>query len=238
IILSSSQILERYRDRLSPEKRAAQLVAIQQAVTRITSLTEEVLLFGRFEAGRVELRRAPLDLSAFCTAVADEVRCATNEKCPIEVEILGDFSRAELDEKLLRHVLGNLLQNAVKFSPGYGEVRLTVRQEGHEAVFEVIDRGIGIPAADRPRLFSTFHRCANVAHLPGTGLGLVIVKRCVDAHGGKIEIVSAEGEGTTVTVRLPIPVPEPPAAPPSTDSSAPAPATAFRVLTPGIPLQT
>jgi signal transduction histidine kinase len=240
IILSSSQILERYRDRLTPEKRTAQLQAIQQAVARITALTEEVLLFGRFEAGRVELRRAPLDLPAFCRAVADEVRSATNDRCPIEVQVEGDFSSAELDEKLLRHVLGNLLQNAVKFSPEGVAASLSLRQEGNAAVFEVRDRGIGIPAADRPRLFSTFHRCANVAHLPGTGLGLVIVKRCVDAHGGRVEIDSTEGAGTTVTVRLPLAGSDAQRHPSAPEASAPAVShsSPLPALSPGIPLQT
>jgi len=204
IILSSSQILERYRDRLSPEKRDSQLSAIQHAVYRITALTEEVLLFGRFEAGRVEVQRAPVNLRAFCLTIVDEVLSATSQRCPIELQIEGEFAEARLDEKLMRHVLTNLLQNAVKFSESGSPVELDVSRDDGRAIFQVRDHGVGIPAADQARLFTSFHRSENVRHLPGTGLGLVIVKRCVEAHGGQIEISSIEGSGTTVTVRLPL----------------------------------
>ncbi len=204
IILSSAQILERYGDRIPAEKSKAQLAAIHHAVFRITALTEEVLLFGKFEAGRVQLQPAPVDLDDLCEVIADETRSMTNGRCPIEVRTAGDFGEAQVDEKLLRHILGNLLQNAVKFSPTGLAVTLALRRENDEAVFEVSDRGIGIPPADRARLFHSFHRCSNVGHLPGTGLGLVIVKRCVDAHRGRIEITSNEGKGTIVAVRLPI----------------------------------
>ncbi len=204
IILSSSQILERYRDRISPEKSAAQFAAIQSAVERITSLTEEVLLFGRFEAGRVALTLARVDLPAFCSVVVDEVLSATHQRCAIALRVEGVFGEAECDQKLLRHILSNVLQNAVKYSPPAALVDFTLRAANQWAVFEIKDRGIGIPASEQPRLFTTFHRAGNAAHLPGTGLGLVIVKRCVDAHSGAIEISSAEGLGTLVTIRLPL----------------------------------
>ena len=204
IILSSSQILERYRDRLTPEKYTVQLSAIQHAVHRITALTEEVLLFGRFEAGRVDVQRAPLNVRAFCLTIVDEVLSATNDRCPIELVIAGEYGEARLDEKLMRHVLTNLLQNSVKFSEAGTPVELEVGRDDGRVVFQVRDHGVGIPTADQARLFTSFHRSENVRHLPGTGLGLVIVKRCVEAHGGQIEIASTEGQGTTVTIRIPL----------------------------------
>jgi signal transduction histidine kinase len=72
------------------------------------------------------------------------------------------------------------------------------------AVWRVRDRGLGIPEADLPRLFSAFHRGRNVGPVPGSGLGLVIVKRCVELHGGSVHVESQLGQGTTVTVRLPV----------------------------------
>jgi signal transduction histidine kinase len=204
IILSSSQILERYRDRISPEKSAAQFAAIQSAVERITSLTEEVLLFGRFEAGRVALSLAPVDLPSFCTALVDEVLSATHQRCAIALRVEGRFDEAQCDQKLLRHILSNVLQNAVKFSPPAALIDFALRRADDQAIFEIKDRGIGIPTAEQSRLFTTFYRAGNATHLPGTGLGLVIVKRCVDAHGGSISIASAEGIGSLVTIRLPL----------------------------------
>jgi len=108
------------------------------------------------------------------------------------------------DENLLRHILNNLLTNAVKYSKEGEAVELTLERLNGDAIFRVQDRGIGIPVADQKQLFGPFHRAGNASHLPGTGLGLVIVKRCVELHGGEISCESTEGAGTTFTVRLPL----------------------------------
>ena len=92
----------------------------------------------------------------------------------------------------------------MKYSDAGRAIRFEVGQEGAEIVCAIRDQGIGIAQADREWLFDAFHRGHNVADRPGTGLGLVIVKRCVDLQGGKIEIESKLGEGTCVTVRLPL----------------------------------
>ena len=83
-------------------------------------------------------------------------------------------------------------------------MEFTLQRANGDAVFEVRDHGIGIPAADAARLFTAFHRCANVGEVPGTGLGLLIVKRCVELHQGRISFNSRVGEGTTFTVTLPL----------------------------------
>ena len=83
-------------------------------------------------------------------------------------------------------------------------VRFAVEQQGHDAVCVVRDQGIGIPEDDQRQLFKAFHRGGNVGSRPGTGLGLLLVKRCADLHGGKVQVSSKIGEGTTVLVRLPV----------------------------------
>ena len=117
--------------------------------------------------------------------------------------------RSEGDEALLRHILNNLLSNAVKYSPAGQSVRLRVRREGVLAVFEIEDRGIGIDAADQKHLFTAFQRGKNVGAIPGTGLGLVIVKRCVDLHGGMLNLDSRVNVGTRFTVRVALFAPDP-----------------------------
>jgi signal transduction histidine kinase len=204
VVQSSTDILSRYLDRLPDGKRAEHFRAIAHAVTRITDLSDEVLLFSRFEAQRMQLKATPLDLAAFCGALARELLSATSEKCPITVACDADLPPASADERLLRHVLVNLLGNAVKYSASGAPVSFMVARQAERATFTIADHGIGIAAADQERLFQTFHRGANVEHLPGTGLGLVIVKRCVELHGGTISLDSAEGRGTTVTVSLPL----------------------------------
>ncbi len=109
-----------------------------------------------------------------------------------------------MDEKLLRQILENLLSNAIKYSPSGGNVELTLSDFSNQAVFQIRDHGIGIPAEDQQQLFETFHRATNVGTIAGTGLGLAIVKRCVDIHQGQITVESEVGVGTTFTVTLPI----------------------------------
>jgi signal transduction histidine kinase len=92
----------------------------------------------------------------------------------------------------------------VKYSPEGASVKFTFRREGDAAVFQVIDQGIGIPVDDQQKLFEAFHRASNVGEIPGTGLGLVIVKRCVELHGGTLLLDSTAGQGTTFSVRLPL----------------------------------
>jgi len=97
-----------------------------------------------------------------------------------------------------------IAMSAVELLRNYLDRLPAAKREGADAVIEVQDRGIGIPEADRGRLFEAFHRATNVGQVPGTGLGLLIVKRCVDLHQGSIGFESVVGEGTTFTVRLPL----------------------------------
>jgi PAS domain S-box-containing protein len=203
IIQSSAEILEDYLDRLEPAEREDHLRSIRNNTRRMALIMEEVLLIGSFDAGKMEFKPAPLDLPSFVRKLVDEVLSATGQRCPIELSIPGIPGEIQADERLLRHIFTNLLTNAVKYSDAGRPVQFEIRRGGGETVCVVRDLGIGIPEADREWLFNAFHRGHNVDERPGTGLGLVIVKRCVDLHGGKIDVVSKVGEGTTVTVKLP-----------------------------------
>jgi len=172
-------------------------------VQRMSGLLEDVLLFSKAEAGRMGFSPVQMDLNPFCATLVDELLSATNRRCPIGLAC-GINEAARADEKLLRHILSNLLTNAVKYSPPGTPVIFSVARDGGDAIFIVQDRGAGIPEEDRKRLFTPFYRGKNVATIQGTGLGLVIVKHCAERHGGKIEIASAENLGTTVSVRLPL----------------------------------
>ena len=204
IVQSSSDILQRYADRLTAEQKAEHFQAIQLAVRRMSHMLDEVLLLGKVESGRMQFNPAPMDLRRLCERLVKETAAATEHRCPIALEIQPEIAGAQGDESLLQHILGNLLSNAVKYSPPGVPVRLQVSAEKANVVFCVQDQGCGIPAADQERLFQSFHRARNVQHISGTGLGLVIVKRCVEMHRGSIAMESAEGEGTRFTVRLPM----------------------------------
>ncbi|NJO93670.1 MAG: sensor histidine kinase [Hydrococcus sp. RM1_1_31] len=109
-----------------------------------------------------------------------------------------------MDEKLLNSILTNLLFNAVKYSPPGSQVDFNVTLEAEAVVFAVKDRGIGILPQDREYLFEAFHRGENVGQIEGSGLGLALVKKCVNLHRGQIAFDSIVGEGTTFIIRLPI----------------------------------
>jgi PAS domain S-box-containing protein len=204
IIQSSAEILEDYLDRLEPTERQDHLQSIRKNTRRMAETMEEVLLIGSFDAGKMEFKPAPLDLRSFARRLVEEVLSATHRRCPIEVSLSEMPAEIQVDERLLRHIFTNLLTNAIKYSHVDRVVRFEIGCAEAELVCAIRDRGIGIPEGDREWLFTAFHRGHNVNDRPGTGLGLVIVKRCVDLHGGKINVESKLGEGTSVTVRLPI----------------------------------
>jgi PAS domain S-box-containing protein len=204
IIQSSAEILEDYLEQLEPAEREDHLQSIRKNTRRMAATMEEVLLIGSFDAGKIESKPAPLDLRAFARRLAEEVLSATNRRCPIELLLSEMPAEIQADERLLRHIFTNLLTNAIKYSDVGRVVRFEVGRTETEVACAVRDEGIGIPEADREWLFTPFHRGRNVRDRPGTGLGLVIVKRCVQLHGGKINVVSKGGEGTAVTIRLPI----------------------------------
>jgi signal transduction histidine kinase len=204
ITMSAVELLRNYLDRLPPHKLKELLDDIYSSTLRMSGLMEQVLLLGRVEAGKLALRAAPVDLGVLAGKLADEALSATVRKCPIQVKLGSNLDGAEADEGLLRHILSNLLSNAVKYSRDGRPVELNVARENQEAVFQVRDHGIGIPFADQPRIFEAFHRASNAGQTQGTGLGLLIVKRCVELHEGRISFETREGEGTTFTVRLPL----------------------------------
>jgi two-component system OmpR family sensor kinase len=160
----------------------------------------------------------PMDLRGVAAEVAGDIRLTAASRditvktiqSAAPVVMLGDRSQ------LVRAVL-NLLSNAVKFSKPGDVVEVRVLQQGGDAVIEVVDEGIGIPASDLPGLGSRFYRASNAmkAEIAGTGLGLRIVQTIVDRHEGSLSVESVEGEGTTATIRLPMTrsVPGTPAAP-------------------------
>jgi signal transduction histidine kinase len=204
IIMSATENLENYLERLQPTERAELLADIRTSTQRMSGLMQEVLLLARVDAGKLACRPVTLELRALLERLIEEVRGASDHACVIEFSMASEAHAACADEALLRHMFTNLLSNAVKYSPLGQPVHFRIERDSDSAIFTVRDEGIGIPEADQKQLFQTFHRGSNVGERPGTGLGLVIVKRCVDLHGGTLHLESKLNAGTTVTVRLPL----------------------------------
>ncbi len=204
IIQSSAELLRDFHEKMPPTEREAQLESVIRNARRMAAMMEEMLVLSRLEAGKLEFQPAALDLSGCCRRIVDEVLSATNRRCPIELSLDSVPPEAKADERLLGHIFTNLLSNAVKYSEPGKPVHFSVERDEADAVCMVRDRGIGIAGADQEHMFKAFHRGVNVGTRPGTGLGLFMVKRCVELHRGTVQLVSSLGEGTTVIVRLPI----------------------------------
>jgi signal transduction histidine kinase len=200
VILSGAELLEAHAASLSETRRLELLTQIKASTNRMNDMVEQVLLLGRIESGALKPNPQPVDVTALCREIVQEVQTATNHRCEIEMKL--EVGMRELDASLLRSVLTNLLSNAVKYSKQGGIVILGVQDLGDLLRFLVVDEGIGIPKADQATIGNPFHRASNVGDIAGTGLGLTVVKRCVQLCGGEFSFWSEEGQGTHVSIFL------------------------------------
>jgi signal transduction histidine kinase len=205
VILSSAEILNHFD--LTEVETQLQFQQIYNAVQYMTQLLEDVLFISKVEAGKLMFEPTAITLTPFCRDLARQLQPTVNQGCAVHFSSsLSDSLIALFDGKMLRQILTNLLSNAIKYSLPDGQVTFDLELVAEETMvqFQVSDRGIGIPPEDQVHLFESFHRASNVGTLPGTGLGLTIVKRCVEAHQGAIAWKSQVGMGTTFTVTLPL----------------------------------
>src|SRR5262249_28318979 len=135
VIMSATEVLQRYFDRLPAEKRVRHLEMIFRSTKNLAALIDEVLVLGKVEEGRMQFVPTPISLESFCRTLADEVISATNAVCPIQFHALGSFNGAVSDESLLRHIFTNLLSNAVKYSEPGTPVEFLMERQNGSAVF-------------------------------------------------------------------------------------------------------
>ncbi len=203
ISMASGLLATRY-DMLTAEQRAGQIQYIRNQVKYMTELLDRVLIFSKAQAGKIVMVPIPLDVAGFCRGIFEQFQLVDQAKHTFHFRSEGDLNMIPMDEALLRQILLNLLSNALKYSPQGGEVGLEVARQPDTVTFRISDQGIGIPPAEKERLFEPFHRAKNAAQIGGTGLGMSIVKSTVDAYGGTVTVESQEDVGTTFVVRLPI----------------------------------
>jgi signal transduction histidine kinase len=202
-IQMSAEMLEKYEDNLSEDKKHKHLDRIRKAASNMNQLLEDVLILSRADLGKLSFHPTPLDVIEFCHNLVEDFQINLGQEYQILLQYQGYFNQVYLDSNLLSHILNNLISNAVKYSPDGGIIQLLLIGADELIIFKVIDHGIGMPAEFQANLFKQFERATNVGNIQGTGLGLSIVKRAVDLHNGQIAVESEEGEGTTFTVILP-----------------------------------
>ena len=190
---------------LGPEQQRF-LSVVERNTQRLMQLVGDLLFMAQVEAGKLALDLEDVDLKEVLAECLEAAKPVADERQVELVTHLAETPSMLGDRSRLAQVLDNLISNALKFTPSSGRVSVRVSRTGRDAVVEVADTGVGIPAEEQDRLFERFFRSSNATEqaIPGSGLGLTIAKTIVERHEGSIEIESAEGKGTTVRVRLPL----------------------------------
>ncbi len=202
VIYSSAELLEHFGAQWPIEKQRKHLKRIQAHVRNMINLLDDAMMIDQIDSGNITFSPMPIDVMQICRKLVDEVQRGEGAEHKMTLNFQGDGAVQKADEQWLRHILLNLLTNAVKYSPPASSVSVDVTCRDGQIILIVQDEGLGIPAADVPHVFERFHRANNVGSIPGTGLGLAIVKYAVDLHGGAVEIESQMQRGTTVRVVL------------------------------------
>jgi two-component system phosphate regulon sensor histidine kinase PhoR len=190
------------------EKSALEFLGIiDKNVRRLSAIVTDLLDLSKLESGGRQVEPRPVDVRGLVERVAEAFRpVAERKRMQLSAAVAPNVALIEADGTLLERALSNLVDNALKYTPEGGKVRIGAGSEGGQLSLTVEDDGMGIPEADLPRIFERFYRVdkSRSRDLGGTGLGLSIVKHIVQLHGGTVSVKSAPGSGSTFTLRLPL----------------------------------
>ncbi len=201
-ILASSNILRDYSDRLDENRRQEHFNRIDGSVRRLLQMLDDMLITSQLETNSFDFKPESLQPAAFFRSIVEDFQAMDGDTHQIVYE--SHFHDSVMaDPRLLQQIAANLISNAVKYSPGGGEVRVLLEAANQQFTLTIQDQGIGIPQADQSRLFQAFQRASNVGKLRGTGLGLAIVQQAATLHGGTVQLESEVGQGTSVYVTIP-----------------------------------
>lgn len=202
-ILSSTDLLAQYGSGWNEERKQKHFHRIQAAVQHLTSLVNDVLFVNHAEIGSLEFNPVALNVEQITRDLVEIYSNSANQHTII-FECQGVSAPIFLDKELLQLMLRNLISNALKYSPSGSTIQIELDFQPHNLVFRISDQGIGILSNEREQIFKAFFRGNNIGIVPGVGLGLLIVKECVDLHGGEIIVESELMVGTRFTITLPL----------------------------------
>ncbi len=204
-ILSSVDILDILNKSEQPQQKRveAHLTNIAGDVDRMNNIMTNIFDVGKAETIKSNFNPEQGNISDLIKNVIATI-VSKNATHKITITELGEFKELLFDKNLIDHVISNLINNAIKYSPKSELVAVNINYDINKVDISVIDRGVGIPKNDQEQLFTSFYRASNVKHIKGTGLGLVIVKQFIEQHNGTVEIISEENEGCIVKISLPI----------------------------------
>ncbi len=199
-INSSAQLIEKYTTSDTNEQRVKHTHRIQDSVSHLNGMIEDILSLSKIEEGKIEVKSEKFNLDEVISEVLSEYA----ELYPgPSFEWKPATSVIESDRKLVGHILQNIISNAFKYTPDGKGITVDVTPHLGDYVITVTDSGVGIPDSEQSKLFERFYRASNVANIKGTGLGLHIVAKYLDLLAGKIKFTSEVNKGSQFTVTLP-----------------------------------
>ncbi len=194
------------RSETTPQQRSALVQTIQREINRLSEMATAFLDVARLESGRLEFRQDEVDVAALLEECIQVVASRAEERQQhLQLRLTGTPPQVRGDRDKLKQAMLNLLSNAIKYTPEGGAITVSASSEKDWVRVCVSDTGLGIPAEHLPFIFEKFYRVPDTLQTAqGSGLGLFIVKRIIEAHGGRVEAKSSVGEGTQMTVWLPL----------------------------------
>jgi signal transduction histidine kinase len=204
-VIGYTQVLNRWSSLKGnlPERERRIVQSIDSQARRLHQLIDSLLDLTRIQAGRLSIQRQALDIAQLVRRVVDEIQ-VTLDQHTIVVQAPDEPLVIDGDDLRLEQVIQNLLQNAIKYSPDGGEIRVIVEPRGHQVCIAVSDQGIGIPEAARDQVFQRYYRADNFdpQRMNGMGIGLYVVQEIVSLHAGTVKLTSNGNSGSTFTVCL------------------------------------
>jgi signal transduction histidine kinase len=201
-ILSSVSLLSKYTSTEDQSKRDKHIDRIKSSVKTLTDILNEFLSLGRIEEGKVDMNPEIFDLVEFMNAINNEMSVLLKPGQKFIFNHKGNM-QTYTDSNLLKHIMINILSNAIKFSPENASITIDTEVTSNHTKISITDNGIGIPAEDQVHLFERFFRATNVTNIQGTGLGLYIVCRYIEILKGTIKYTSEFEKGSTFKIQLP-----------------------------------
>jgi PAS domain S-box-containing protein len=196
----SASLIEKYLEKEDPKNILKHAGKIKNSVGHLTGILNDFLSLEKLEAGKTEVILQKFDLIKFSEDIIEEMQLIAKQNQHIVYQHTGTTSEAILDPALLKNAVINLVSNAIKYSGENTFIEFNSEVNDTEVCITVKDNGIGIPEEEQKNLFEPFFRAHNTGNIPGTGLGLNIVKRYVELMGGEVICQSAEHKGTTISL--------------------------------------
>jgi PAS domain S-box-containing protein len=202
-IQAATDVILRYKDKLSQEDIEKRLFKIKREVNDMKTMLEDILIIGKAESQKLQFNTNEQDLVDLVKNIVLDYQLTQEEEREVIYKISMDKIMLNVDPKWIKHIILNLLSNALKYSEAPASIIIEIRQEENEVILSVTDQGIGFSKKDQESLFEPFHRGQNVGNIQGTGLGLSVLQTAIELHKGKIKVESKLNNGSTFIVSLP-----------------------------------